>query len=202
MEGKSSRIDSERATPAIVPRAYQLEILRIARARNTLAFLPTASGKTLIAILLIQVRLEIIRSEIGRGGSKKLIAFLAPTRVLVNQQKDSIQQHCRDFVVRDYTGDSSRQGKKIENLGLSEWKKECQETDIMVFTPQILRQVLEHGFVPVSLFDLIVLDECHHAFGKDSMAVVCELVKRSPVKPLLLGLTGSPVPCKKVTAKR
>ena len=63
----------------LVPRAYQLEILEVAKVRNTLAFLPTASGKTLISLLLIKHRLERMKGG-GGDGTKRSIAFLAPTR--------------------------------------------------------------------------------------------------------------------------
>ena len=61
----------------LIPRAYQLEIFEVAKVRNTLAFLPTASGKTLISLLLIKHRLNESRKT---NGPKRSIAFLAPTR--------------------------------------------------------------------------------------------------------------------------
>ena len=66
----------------LVPRAYQLEILEVAKTRNTLAFLPTASGKTLISLLLIKHRLEAQRrrGETEEGAVRRCVAFLAPTR--------------------------------------------------------------------------------------------------------------------------
>lgn len=74
MDPDDSTRDEERI---LVPRAYQLEILEVAKVRNTLAFLPTASGKTLISLLLIKHRLTEARKA---NGPKRSIAFLAPTR--------------------------------------------------------------------------------------------------------------------------
>lgn len=36
------------------PRKYQLQLVKIAVAKNTIIFLPTGSGKTLIAILVLK----------------------------------------------------------------------------------------------------------------------------------------------------
>jgi endoribonuclease Dicer len=66
--------------PILNPRAYQLEILEVAKLKNTLAFLPTASGKTLISLLLIQHRLELLALKRAEGSKRQCIAFLAPTR--------------------------------------------------------------------------------------------------------------------------
>lgn len=59
----------------------QLEAFEIAKRRNTIAIMDTGSGKTLIAIMLIKEIGQAVRSS----GDKKIIVFLAPTVVLVNQ---------------------------------------------------------------------------------------------------------------------
>lgn len=62
------------------PRAYQLEILEHAKLRNTVAFLPTGSGKTLISVLLIKHRLEQLYLNKTENSRKQCVVFLAPTR--------------------------------------------------------------------------------------------------------------------------
>ena len=66
--------------PKLYPRRYQLEIFERAKHLNTLAFLPTASGKTLISVLLIAERLAMIRQKVSEGSRKQYIAFVAPTK--------------------------------------------------------------------------------------------------------------------------
>jgi hypothetical protein len=179
------------------PRSYQLEILEVAKVRNTLAFLPTASGKTLISVLLIKHRLRLLTLKKTLTSPKQCIAFLAPTRVLTSQQRSYIDLHCGGTaVVREYVGETSRNGLKIYDWTVGNWQQELLETDVMVFIPQVMKMLLQRALLPVSVFDLIVLDECHHAFGKDPMAIVCSLVKASTYRPLVLGMTASPLPCK------
>lgn len=65
----------------LAPFSYQLEAYEAALARNTIVWLETGSGKTMIAIMLMK---EIARRLRG-GGDKRIIIFLAPTVHLVQQ---------------------------------------------------------------------------------------------------------------------
>ncbi|KAL9274358.1 Endoribonuclease Dicer homolog 1-like protein [Drosera capensis] len=56
--GRKARIPEERA------RQYQLDVLEQAKQKNTIAFLETGAGKTLIAILLVK-QAEVIRAQTG-----------------------------------------------------------------------------------------------------------------------------------------
>lgn len=55
------------------PRPYQLQVLEIARNKNTIAFLDTGTGKTFIAMMLI-------KETPGKS------VFIAPVKALVYQQ--------------------------------------------------------------------------------------------------------------------
>jgi endoribonuclease Dicer len=62
-------------------RQYQLEVLEQAKSRNTIAFLETGAGKTLIAVLLIKSMCDKMLKE-----NKKILAiFLVPKVPLVYQ---------------------------------------------------------------------------------------------------------------------
>jgi endoribonuclease Dicer len=62
-------------------RQYQLEVLEQAKSRNTIAFLETGAGKTLIAVLLIKSICDKMRKE----NKKMLAVFLVPKVPLVYQ---------------------------------------------------------------------------------------------------------------------
>ena len=80
MLGERRYVSHEWLRPeAVEERLYQTRILETARRKSTLVVLPTALGKTVIALLL-----ALERAELGR------VFFLAPTRPLV-------QQHHRTF---------------------------------------------------------------------------------------------------------
>lgn len=62
-------------------RQYQLDVLEQAKKRNTIAFLETGAGKTLIAVLLIRSQFNDLQAQ-----NKKLLAvFLVPKVPLVYQ---------------------------------------------------------------------------------------------------------------------
>jgi ERCC4-related helicase len=65
----------------LAPRKYQLEILEEAKKRNTIAYLETGTGKTLISVLLIKA----LSAELRRKDVKKLTAFIVPLVPLVHQ---------------------------------------------------------------------------------------------------------------------
>jgi endoribonuclease Dicer len=67
-------------------RQYQLEVLEQAKSRNTIAFLETGAGKTLIAVLLIKSICDKMLKE-----NKKILAiFLVPKVPLVYQVKSDL----------------------------------------------------------------------------------------------------------------
>lgn len=62
-------------------RQYQLDVLEQAKKRNTIAFLETGAGKTLIAVLLM----KSISTELQKLDKKMLAVFLVPKVPLVYQ---------------------------------------------------------------------------------------------------------------------
>lgn len=74
-EQKKEKIPEERA------RQYQLDVLEQAKKSNTIAFLETGAGKTLIAILLMQS----VCNDFQKKNKKMLSVFLVPKVPLVYQ---------------------------------------------------------------------------------------------------------------------
>lgn len=64
----------------VVVFSYQLEALEKAIKQNTIVFLETGSGKTLIAVMLLRAYAHSIRKP-----SDSIAVFLVPTVVLVTQ---------------------------------------------------------------------------------------------------------------------
>ena len=209
----------------LTPRMYQKRVVDFAIAQNTLAVLPTGefhtlhftriyprqphppknfasptgSGKTLIAVKLIEHFLSQSYSP------RRIVAFLAPTTVLVEQQRLYVQTHCVG-IVRSYIGETSSKGVSIQKWGREEWAAEVKEVNVMVMTPEILRDAFSRKLVEVSSFSLVILDEVHNATGSSPMALVCELIHKSEpltsgedsgsnatLRPRILGLTASPI---------
>ena len=78
------------STSFFILHSYQLEILHVAMERNTLVFLETGCGKTLIAVQLMNQIAHKLRVK----GKKSLIVFLAPKIQLVIQVSCRIWDKC------------------------------------------------------------------------------------------------------------
>ncbi|XP_015169591.1 endoribonuclease Dicer homolog 2-like isoform X2 [Solanum tuberosum] len=87
------------ADPLPFARSYQLEALETALKQNTIVYLETGSGKTLIAIMLLRSYAYLLRKP-----SPYIAVFLVPTVVLVTQQGDSLMMHT-DLKVGKYWGE-------------------------------------------------------------------------------------------------
>ena len=157
-------------------RKYQEAILETARVSNTLVVLPTGLGKTLIAVKLIEERLNLYPD------SKAL--FLAPTKPLAEQHKRTLEQNLEKF--RDeivlFTGTVSP--KKRKTL--------FEKARIIVATPQTIQNdILSRN---ISLVDVstIVFDEAHRAIGDYAYVFIAKVYSSRSKFSRILALTASP----------
>lgn len=170
-------------------RKYQQLILSQARQYNTIAYLPTGTGKTLISCALIRERLErlrIARENVQREWPRVII-FIAPTRALVAQQVEYIKVHAHPVKVLCAVGSNEssnpRNKPSGERLAFTDkeiacWKHRVKSYEVIVTTPETLRKLIEMNFLPVSSIDLLILDECHHAVSNDPLARLCDAIFR------------------------
>ncbi|KAK4283890.1 hypothetical protein QN277_000793 [Acacia crassicarpa] len=184
VQASLSSSSSSVKTQHIHPRKYQLEAFEVARQKNTIVVLGTGSGKTLIAVML----LNDIGQSIKSSGLKKSIIFLAPTVHLVNQQFKSIKD-LTNFDIEEYYG-----AKGVDTWNLERWEKEINDHDVLIMTPQILLDALRKAFLSIEMVSLIVIDECHRATGNHPYAkIMKEFYHKANVKPKIFGMTASPV---------
>ncbi|GAU13720.1 hypothetical protein TSUD_348240 [Trifolium subterraneum] len=90
----------EEKLPEEKARQYQLDVLDQAKNRNTIAFLETGAGKTLIAVLLI----KSIHQTLHNQNKKMLAVFLVPKVPLVYQQAEVIRERT-GYQVGHYCGE-------------------------------------------------------------------------------------------------
>ena len=76
--------------------SYQLDALKMAMEQNTIVYLETGSGKTLIAIMLLHSYAHLLRKP-----SSFIVVFLVPTAVLVSQVSENCGLICLDFIICD-----------------------------------------------------------------------------------------------------
>ena len=155
----------------IKTRTYQREIFEMAKRQNVIAFMPTGSGKTRIAIKLIEYRLkgmylDAINLENQQNDSphtqstRKHVIFLVCTTHLAEQQRGAIQRALPFIKIRKIIGaDSPDFWKK------KDWDIELKHYDVLVMMHDCLIGALSHGYITMKGIDLLIFDGvCHFHF--------------------------------------
>jgi Fanconi anemia group M protein len=156
-------------------REYQVNAAKSILAKgNTLLIMPTALGKTFVAILVI--------AAILKKNPKAKILFLAPTKPLAVQQanriKELVEIDAERVVVM--TGEISPEKRK-DIYG---------DAQVVSATPQTIANDLNKG-IRLEEYSLIVFDETHRLVKNYAYTKIAREARRHP-KILLLGLTASP----------
>ncbi|KAM7272342.1 hypothetical protein ACFE04_027005 [Oxalis oulophora] len=189
MESALMDVDSHKQVvvdPLSFARSYQVEAFEQAIRKNTLVYLETGSGKTMISIMLLRSYSHLIRKP-----SPFFAVFLVPQVVLVTQQAKAIQMNS-DLKVGKYWGDMG-----VDFWDAAMWRRQINENEVLVMTPAILLNCLSHSFFQLSMIKVLVFDECHHARGKHAYASIMndfyhrELKSGSEKLPRILGMTAS-----------
>ncbi len=151
------------------PRQYQQAIYNsIVEHGNTLVVLPTGLGKTLIALMLIKDKIKEGRC-----------LLLTPTKPLAKQHQKSVM---------DILGMNENEVKLITGDITPAKRKEEYDTDVVISTPQTIRNDLEKGVLKPK-FSLVIFDECHRAIGDYAYTPIA---KKLHGNSLFVGLTASP----------
>jgi len=158
---------------AVEDRLYQNKILETAKQRSTLVVLPTALGKTVIALLLALQRIEH-----GK------VFFLAPTRPLV-------EQHHQTF--RDKTLIEDQELILVTGRFPPAKRAVLYKSGRVVFaTPQCVWNDLKSRVLSLEDASLIIFDEAHRARGNYAYVGIAQYYSRQGSQPMVLGLTASP----------
>ncbi|XP_062594920.1 antiviral innate immune response receptor RIG-I-like [Saccostrea cucullata] len=134
-------------------RQYQQELAeRALRGDNCIIISPTGSGKTVVAIRIIQYHLE----KLEKG---KKIAFVVDKNNLANQQAEKIEEYiqCRLKVI---SGDIQREQENVQDIASF-----FPQYDVLVVTAQMLVNALNKQNVNIRSFSTLIFDECHHCCG-------------------------------------
>jgi superfamily II DNA or RNA helicase len=159
-------------------RAFQREVLELAREKNVVMVGETGIGKTFLAIALL--------SEQDYSGGRRAF-FMAPTRQLVVQITAKIRQTSTLRANAYY-------GRSADLWDSAQWERELRLTRVFVCTPEIVRNVLLKGYVALARMNLLVFDECHHVTKRHPYAQVIKMFhKEHPeTMPRIFGTTACP----------
>jgi Fanconi anemia group M protein len=160
----------------IEDRDYQRRFVERALEANTLAVLPTALGKTVIA--------ELVAAELLHRHPGCRILFMAPTKPLALQHRESVLKHLKlgEGEVAAVTGETA--------IRTSVWNN--PRVRFVTATPQTIWNDYKRGLVRLEEFALLVFDECHRSRSRYAYTRLAEeYIRRCPY-PLILALTASP----------
>ncbi|ROT40524.1 RNase3 domain-containing protein [Sodiomyces alkalinus F11] len=173
------------------PREYQMEIFERAKKKNIIAVLPTGSGKTLIAAMLLRHCLEKEIADRHAGNPKRTAFFLVEKVALVNQQHAVLECNL-DYPIARLCG-----AMLDPSWHQDDWQRQWDDHMVVVCTAAILQSCLAKSFIRIDQVNLLVFDEAHHAKGnhpyariiKDFYVSERDLTRR----PRIFGMTASPV---------
>lgn len=160
---------------AVEQRLYQLNIVSGCIKKNSLVVLPTSLGKTIVALLIMVMRLEKI------GGK---VLLLSPTKPLVEQHHAFYSRvlNPKAGIIRAFTG-STTPDKRREM-----W----QESSVIIATPQVIENDLINNRISLNDVSCIVFDEAHRSVGNYAYTYIAEKYAATAESPLILGITASP----------
>ena len=163
---------------AIEFRSYQSNISESVRNKNTLVILPTALGKTVIAILVCAEFLYNYRS--------KRVLIMAPTKPLVAQHMNSF------FSVLNIPEDGIAvvTGKNLPSTRMAIWNR--KEIRLVFATPEVVKNDLAENRLSLSEFSMLVFDEAHRAVKDYAYTSIARYYVQQSSNPVILAMTASP----------
>jgi Fanconi anemia group M protein len=159
-------------------RAYQKNIADSAYNKNTLVILPTALGKTVIAILVSAHTLYNHR--------RKRVLVIAPTRPLVIQHMKSF------FSVLKISQDQLIEvtGKTQPLARTAIWNN--KDIRLIFATPEVVRNDLLDNRLKLNDFSLLIFDEAHRAVKDYAYTAIAKKYADQSEHPVILAMTASP----------
>ncbi|TMW65735.1 hypothetical protein Poli38472_008377 [Pythium oligandrum] len=160
-------------------RDYQQELAISALLENTIVYLPTGSGKTLVAVKVID--------EMMKLNPQKKAVFLVPTIPLVAQQAGCMRRES-GLQVAELSG--QQLGANVKQIRI----RRVAEADALSVTPQFFLNMAKEGEIRLEDFCVVVFDEAHHAIGAHPYRDILAKVALLPFhcRPRIVALTASP----------
>jgi ERCC4-related helicase len=160
----------------LTPRQYQQSIFETATKNDTLAILPTGTGKTLIA--------QMLSIDRFKNFPLQKILILAPTRPLIEQHLKSFQKN----LPKDWADMQLFTGK----TPAKERKKIWQTAEFIFSTPQCINNDLKKNLYTLEEVSLLIIDEAHRCLKNYAYNLIAQKYKTQSTNPKVLALTASP----------
>ncbi len=180
----------------VEPRLYQQNLYRSALKDNTLLVLPTGLGKTVVALMLAGKTVEEASKAPLRKGA--CVVVLAPTKPLVLQHAAFFRDNLLGAGAPDGAGRRPKGTAVLVADMTGEVPPEAREAlfleaDIVIATPQVVRNDLAALRVSLAGVRLLVFDEAHRAAGEyPYVSLAKSFREQAGANGRILGLTASP----------
>ncbi len=161
---------------SVEPRKYQIDIFEKVKEKSSLVVLPTGTGKTLIAMM-------VIVDKFKKNPLQKIV-ILAPTRPLVEQHLASFEKMLPDgwADMQLFTGKTNAEKRK----------KIWQTAEFVFSTPQCIANDIQKELYKLDDVSLIVVDEAHRCMKNYAYNKVVMRYKIQNDYGQILALTASP----------
>lgn len=122
--------------------------------KNSILYLPTGSGKTIIAVKVIDKFSDDLKIPLDEGGKRSL--FLVNTVCLGNQVAEEI----KTLLGLEVACWNSETHKKTWSK--QRYHDEFDQCQVLVATAQLFLDAVKHSFISIAQLNVIIFDECHH----------------------------------------
>jgi Fanconi anemia group M protein len=159
-------------------RIYQNNIFESVKNKNALVILPTALGKTIIALLVC--------AEFLYNYKSKRVLIMAPTKPLVSQHMISFLSALKmpEDSIAVVTGKNSPQTR------MAIWNQ--KESRLVFATPEVVKNDLVERRLSLDEFSLLVFDEAHRAVKDYAYTLIAKYYVKQSLHPVILAMTASP----------
>ena len=159
-------------------RSYQSNIFESVKNKNSLIILPTALGKTIIAILVC--------AEFLYNYKSKRVLIMAPTKPLVSQHMISFIS----VLKMPEDGIALLTGKNLPQTRTAIWNR--RETRLVFATPEVVKNDIAESRLSLDEFSLLVFDEAHRAVKDYAYTSIARYYVQQSLHPVILAMTASP----------
>lgn len=136
-------------------RDYQKQLFEVCVNQNSILYLPTGSGKTLIAVKVIDhFTDDRAKAPLEKGGKRSL--FLVNTLQLGYQVTAEIK-NLLGFEVACWNSETHK-----KSWSKARYHDELDEHQVIVATAQLFLDAVKHSYIKISQLNVVVYDECHH----------------------------------------
>ncbi|XP_023246881.1 endoribonuclease Dicer [Copidosoma floridanum] len=170
MGDESPQLDPSVDKKNFTPRPYQIQLYQQASRENSIIYLPTGTGKTFIAVLLIKHMSGDVIEDYRKSGKRTI--FIVNTVTLVHQQSAFLNRHT-GLVCKGYSGDM-----QVDFWMKEQWYEELYNNQVLVMTAQIFVNILLTGVMSLKKVNLLIFDECHRAVKDHPMRQIMQMFEK------------------------